>query len=238
MSGLAKFVVVNRLDRERANFATALEDLQPHSVATLVPVQLPYGEEKGFRGVIDLVANGRTLRRRYRPRQAGRHPRKHRGRAHNAQGGPRGLVAEADDELMSRFFDEGSLTDEELVAGSGPRSARGAVVPCSVPPAPRTSAPTIARSAGALHAFAGRSAARRHRTAQRRHHHRPGRRSRPDATLHLEDRRRPVRRPHHAVPRRHRHHPHPTATVHNVTRGMPERLGHLLGCCRARRRRT
>ena len=51
---LARFVVVNRLDRERAHFATALEDLHAAFGRNLVPVQLPYGEEKGFRGVVDL----------------------------------------------------------------------------------------------------------------------------------------------------------------------------------------
>ena len=39
------------------------------------------------------------------------------------------LVAEADDDLMSRFFDEGTLTDEELVAGLRTAVRTGAVVP-------------------------------------------------------------------------------------------------------------
>ncbi len=39
------------------------------------------------------------------------------------------LVAEADDDLMSRFFDEGTLTDDELVAGLRTAVRTGAVVP-------------------------------------------------------------------------------------------------------------
>ena len=127
---LAKFVVVNRLDRERASFATALEDLHAAFGRTLVPVQLPYGEEKGFRGVIDLVAQraytyeGGTGRGK-----AVAVPESIAAEAKNAREALVELVAEADDELMSRFFDEGTLTDDELVAGLRTAVRTGAVVP-------------------------------------------------------------------------------------------------------------
>ena len=127
---LARFVVVNRLDRERANVATALADLQAAFGRTLVPVQLPYGEEKGFRGVIDLVAQraytyeGGTGRGK--PVAI---PESLAAEARDAREALVELVAEADDELMSRFFDEGTLTDDELVAGLRTAVRKGAVVP-------------------------------------------------------------------------------------------------------------
>ena len=127
---LARFVVVNRLDRERASFATALEDLQAAFGRTLVPVQLPYGEEKGFRGVIDLVAEraytyeGGTGRGK--PVAI---PESLAAQAKDAREALVELVAEADDELMSRFFDEGTLTDDELLAGLRTAVRKGAVVP-------------------------------------------------------------------------------------------------------------
>lgn len=128
--GLARFVVVNRLDRERASFATALEDLHAAFGRTLVPVQLPYGEEKGFRGVIDLVGQraytyeGGTGRGK-----AVAIPESLAAEAKNAREALVELVAEADDDLMSRFFDEGTLTDEELTAGLKTAVSRGAIVP-------------------------------------------------------------------------------------------------------------
>jgi elongation factor G len=127
---LARFAVVNRLDRERANFSTALADLQSAFGRTLVPVQLPFGEEKGFRGVIDLVAqraytyeggNGRG-----KPVSI---PESLAAEARDAREALVELVAEADDELMSRFFDEGTLTDDELVAGLRTAVRKGAIVP-------------------------------------------------------------------------------------------------------------
>ena len=119
-----------RLDCERANVATALADLQAVFGRTLVPVQLPYGEEKGFRGVIDLVAQraytyeGGTGRGK--PVAI---PESLAAEARDAREALVELVAEADDELMSRFFDEGTLTDDELVAGLRTAVRTGAVVP-------------------------------------------------------------------------------------------------------------
>ncbi|MCC6163131.1 MAG: elongation factor G [Acidobacteria bacterium] len=128
--GLARFVVVNRLDRERASFTSALADLQNVFGRTLVPVQLPYGEEKGFRGVVDLVGQraftyeGGTGRGK-----AVAIPEHLAAEAKHARETLVELVAEADDALMARFFDEGTLTDEELTAGLRTAVRTGAVVP-------------------------------------------------------------------------------------------------------------
>ncbi len=128
--GMARLVVVNRLDRERASFATALENLQAAFGRTLVPVQLPYGEEKGFRGVVDLIGQraytyeGGTGRGK-----AVAIPESLSAAARDAREALVELVAEADDELMSRFFDEGTLSDEELVSGLRMAVQQGAVIP-------------------------------------------------------------------------------------------------------------
>ncbi len=113
-----------------ASFATALEDLHASFGRTLVPVQLPYGEEKGFRGVIDLIGQraytyeGGTGRGK--PVAI---PESMAAEARNAREALVELVAEADDALMSRFFDEGTLNDEELIAGLRTAVRTGAVVP-------------------------------------------------------------------------------------------------------------
>src|SRR5438445_4849876 len=53
--GLPRLVVVNRLDRERATLDRALASLREACNRTVIPIQLPIGEEKNFRGVVDLV---------------------------------------------------------------------------------------------------------------------------------------------------------------------------------------
>ena len=51
-----RLVVLNRLDRERASLGRALDSLRGVFGRTVIPIQIPIGEEKDFRGVVDLVA--------------------------------------------------------------------------------------------------------------------------------------------------------------------------------------
>src|SRR5579862_935926 len=53
---LPRMVVINRLDRDRASLDRTLQSLRDVCNRTVIPIQLPIGEEKGFRGVVDLVA--------------------------------------------------------------------------------------------------------------------------------------------------------------------------------------
>ena len=62
--GLPRLVVLNRLDRERASLERSLESLRGAFGRTVIPIQLPIGEEKAFTGVVDLVGDeGLHLRR-------------------------------------------------------------------------------------------------------------------------------------------------------------------------------
>src|SRR5437879_5933617 len=54
--GLPRLVVVNRLDRDRASLQRSVQSLQTVCNRTIVPIQLPIGEEKSLSGVVDLVA--------------------------------------------------------------------------------------------------------------------------------------------------------------------------------------
>src|SRR5471030_482944 len=51
---LPRLVVVNRLDRERASLERTLTSLHASCNRTVVPIQLPIGEERSLRGVVDL----------------------------------------------------------------------------------------------------------------------------------------------------------------------------------------
>src|SRR4051812_34930381 len=54
--GLPRIVVLNRLDRERASVERSIESLRAAFGRAVVPVQLPIGDEKTFRGIVDVVA--------------------------------------------------------------------------------------------------------------------------------------------------------------------------------------
>ena len=52
---LPRAIVVNKLDRERADFGRALEGVQEAFGRFAVPIQIPIGAERDFSGVVDLV---------------------------------------------------------------------------------------------------------------------------------------------------------------------------------------
>ena len=53
---LPRLIVCNRLDRDRANLERAVESMHTHLGRNCIPVQMPIGEERGFRGIVDLVS--------------------------------------------------------------------------------------------------------------------------------------------------------------------------------------
>src|SRR5258706_120909 len=53
---LPRLIVVNRLDRDRASLERTLTSLREACSRAVIPIQLPIGEEKSFKGVVDLVS--------------------------------------------------------------------------------------------------------------------------------------------------------------------------------------
>jgi len=116
---LPRAFVVNWMDRELASFARALESIQQVFGRGVVPVQLPIGEEKNFRGVVDLVAMKAQV---YEPDGDGRAkiveiPSELADAAREAHEKLVEMVAEGDDKLMEEFFEKGTLPLEDLTRG-------------------------------------------------------------------------------------------------------------------------
>jgi len=110
---------LTKMDRERADFGRTLEGLQKRFGRSVVPVQIPIGQEAGFTGVVDLVTqkayrftrggNGKATPSEI-PAELADEVETHRSRLIEA-------VAETDDQLMEGFFETGSLSQETLESG-------------------------------------------------------------------------------------------------------------------------
>src|SRR5712691_13378100 len=116
---LPRLVIVNKMDRERASFSRTLEALQKKFGKNVVPIQLPIGEEKDFKGVIDLVA---MKAYKYASDASGKYdtvdiPADLKTEADEWREKLIEKVAEGDDTLMERFFEQGGLSQEELIDG-------------------------------------------------------------------------------------------------------------------------
>ncbi len=116
---LPRAILINRMDRELADFGRALESIQHAFGRGAVPVHLPIGAEKTFRGVVDLIAMKALL---YTPDGDGRAkveeiPADMAAAAKEAHEALVEMVAEGDDKLMEEFFEKGTLPVEDLMAG-------------------------------------------------------------------------------------------------------------------------
>jgi elongation factor G len=124
--GLPRLIVVNRLDRERASLERTLDSMRSTLGRNSVPVQIPIGEERDFRGVVDLVAMKALT---FATDDSGKMtegpvPEALAADASAARDALIEMVAEADDRLMERFFEAGTLSQDELAAGLS-RAIRG-----------------------------------------------------------------------------------------------------------------
>ena len=126
--GLPRAVVVNRLDRERADFYRTLESLTGRLRGRIVPLQIPVGEESGFRGFVDLgrmkavVYTGGKATESEIPGELAPRAAEYREKLVEA-------AAETDDELLTRYLDEGSLGEAEMLKALRSGIGEGKIVP-------------------------------------------------------------------------------------------------------------
>ena len=120
--------VVNRMDRERASFDRAIESLQKRFGRGVVSLQIPIGEEKSFRGTVDLVRmkghlheNGKRTEGPIPPDLADRAKAEHEKLVE--------MVAEGEDELMEKFFAAGTLEASDIVPGLKKEIAARSIFP-------------------------------------------------------------------------------------------------------------
>jgi elongation factor G len=116
---IPRALIVSKLDRERASFERAVESIQTNFGRTAVPVHLPLGAEREFRGVVDLV---RMKAFTYTADGDGKGkeediPAALADAAQKAHEALVEIVAEGNDALMEEFFDSGTLSPEHMVDG-------------------------------------------------------------------------------------------------------------------------
>jgi len=129
--GMPRIVVLNRLDRERASLDRALQSLRDTCSRAVVPIQLPIGEERRFKGVVDLVTKKAYV---FETNESGKFkeeavPADMADQVNAAREALIEMVAESDEKLMERFFEAGTLSDDELVSGLKTATASGKVFP-------------------------------------------------------------------------------------------------------------
>jgi elongation factor G len=112
-------LVLNKMDRERAELDRALEGLRRKFGREVVPIQLPLGREGKFEGVVDLV-DGKAYRFDRDGNGVAKEvavPAELAGEVEEQRAKLVEAVAETDDLLMEHFFEHGSLPADEFRSG-------------------------------------------------------------------------------------------------------------------------
>ncbi len=126
---LPRFMVINKMDKERADFGHALETATDAFARSIVPFTLPIGQEADFRGVVDVVhmkayefdENGKAKEREM--------PEQGRDIVDRTRERLVELVAESDDELMEKYFENGTLDEEDIYPNLSKAIAKSKLCP-------------------------------------------------------------------------------------------------------------
>ena len=125
-----RVLYINKLDSDRADFAEALATLSDRFSATFVPIVIPIDGAEGFRGVVDLIAQkaylipepGESEKAVDIPDDIKETVEEYRTSLIEA-------AAEGDDALMEKYFEEETLSDEEILAGLNVGFKENRIVP-------------------------------------------------------------------------------------------------------------
>lgn len=111
---LPRFVVINKMNRDNANFRKALDSVQLLSDSRLLPLQLPMGERQDFSGVIDLLSmkaypgDGK---------EAVEIPAEYKDDAESARMELIEAAAEGEDALLEKYLEGEDLSSAEIING-------------------------------------------------------------------------------------------------------------------------
>jgi len=129
--GLPRFVFVNKMDRENANYDAVLDGLKAKFGPKIAPVYLPIGSAESFRGYIDVIEQHANIYEAGKPKEV---PIPDEMRA-GEEARREALVeaaAEASDELMTRYLDGEEISDAEIETAVHKGTREGSVVPVFV----------------------------------------------------------------------------------------------------------
>ncbi|MCX7021921.1 MAG: elongation factor G [bacterium] len=132
--GLPRALFINRMDRENASFAKAVETCRSAFGKTCVTVQLPIGAHTSFKGLVDLIANKACV---YAADGSGNFeiteiPAELADDVAQAREKLIDAVAAADDALIEKYLEHGTLSASELHGGLAKAFLGGAIHPIFV----------------------------------------------------------------------------------------------------------
>jgi elongation factor G len=130
-NNLPTIIVVNKMDRERADFDTAVANIGEMLGTKVSPLVIPIGAAESFTGIVDLLSNkGRTFATDGSGKsQIGDVPTEVADAAEAAREVLIEDIAESDEELMEKYLEEGELSADEIAEGLAKGVLDGSFIP-------------------------------------------------------------------------------------------------------------
>lgn len=127
---LPRTIFINKLDRENANFDKVLASLKEQFGISVVPIQYPIGEEENFKGVINIISKqARIYDVKTKKIEILDIPEELMDEVEKCKKMIMEAVAETDEALLDKYFNEGELSDEEIYRGLINGCASGDIAP-------------------------------------------------------------------------------------------------------------
>ena len=126
--GLARIIAVSQVDREHINYRKVLDDLRSTYGNCIIPTVLPIGEGTSFIGVVD-VLTGKAFTGAGKDRREIPIPEEMEALVEEAREACNEAAASTSEELMEKFFDEGKLSEEDMLRGLSAGIYEGSIVP-------------------------------------------------------------------------------------------------------------
>ena len=126
-----RMVYVNKMDITGANFMLCVSQLKDRLKANAVPIQLPIGAEDNFKGIVDLIKMRAFIHKDDLGKEIeeGEIPEELKAQAEEYRDKMVEAAAEQDDELMMKYLDEGTLSEEEIKKGLRLGTINNKIVP-------------------------------------------------------------------------------------------------------------
>ncbi|MCK6565790.1 MAG: elongation factor G, partial [Dehalococcoidia bacterium] len=123
---LPRLIVVNRMDRENASFASVLAASQKRWGGKVAPLQLPIGAHDTFSGVVDLLHMKAYMGDKAEEAEV---PPALRDEAESLRSSLIEAIVETDEDLMAKYFADEELTEEELARALHGGLDQGLIIP-------------------------------------------------------------------------------------------------------------
>lgn len=125
-----RIIFINKMDKETASFYRAIGEIEKSFESEAIPLHIPIGEGKNFKGIVDLISmksyvmeNGKTVEKEISDDIKGAADEYRRKLVEK--------VAESDDSLLEKYLEGGELTADEIMKGIKEGSLTRRFIPVS-----------------------------------------------------------------------------------------------------------